>query len=147
MILFNPETSVTISKINIRHPKTSHEMQGRAYKIFCTRLARHPQHAWYCIMHGIYLSSCYFHFPPQQKLYDEMVARTNNNIKLGRVPDHLRKHHKGFSEWELGASRSDHHTILQVQSIPSSYQHITNCQSYQSKAYNLQEHKSLRIIL
>lgn len=84
-----------------------------------------------------------FIFLLKQKLYDEMVARTNDIIKLGRVPDHLRKHHKGFREWELGANRSDHHTILQVQIIPSSYQHITNCQSYLSKAYNLQQHNPL----
>ncbi|KAH6837712.1 hypothetical protein C2S53_003715 [Perilla frutescens var. hirtella] len=49
-----------------------------------------------------------------KKLYDEMEARINDNMKLGRVPDQLRKHHKGFHEWELGASRSDHRTILQV---------------------------------
>ncbi|XP_047957168.1 cellulose synthase-like protein E6 isoform X2 [Salvia hispanica] len=49
-----------------------------------------------------------------KKLYNEMEAQITDIMKLGRVPDHLRKHHKGLCEWESGASRSNHHTILQV---------------------------------
>ncbi|KAL1537221.1 cellulose synthase-like protein E6 isoform X2 [Salvia divinorum] len=49
-----------------------------------------------------------------KKLYNEMEAQITDIMKLGRVPDHLRKHHKGLREWESGVSRSNHHTILQV---------------------------------
>ncbi|XP_057765098.1 cellulose synthase-like protein E6 [Salvia miltiorrhiza] len=45
-----------------------------------------------------------------KKLYNEMEARINEIVEQGRVPEH----HKGVGEWEFGASRSDHHTILQV---------------------------------
>ncbi|KAK4484983.1 hypothetical protein RD792_007590 [Penstemon davidsonii] len=49
-----------------------------------------------------------------KKQYEEMNERINENMKLGRIPDELRKQHKGFREWESNASRSDHQTILQV---------------------------------
>ncbi|KAG6394167.1 hypothetical protein SASPL_144747 [Salvia splendens] len=49
-----------------------------------------------------------------KKLYNKMEAQITGIMKLGRVPDQLRKHHKGLREWESGASRSNHHTILQV---------------------------------
>ncbi|KAG6394169.1 hypothetical protein SASPL_144749 [Salvia splendens] len=49
-----------------------------------------------------------------KNLYNEMEAGITDIMKLGRVPDHLRKHHKGLREWESGTSRSNHQTILQV---------------------------------
>ncbi|XP_042030591.1 cellulose synthase-like protein E1 isoform X1 [Salvia splendens] len=49
-----------------------------------------------------------------KRLYNEMEEGITDIMKLGRVPDHLRKHHKGLREWESGASRTNHHTILQV---------------------------------
>ncbi|KAL3820845.1 hypothetical protein ACJIZ3_006750 [Penstemon smallii] len=48
------------------------------------------------------------------KQYEEMNERINENMNLGRIPDELRKQHKGFREWESNASRSNHQTILQI---------------------------------
>ncbi|CAI9755084.1 unnamed protein product [Fraxinus pennsylvanica] len=49
-----------------------------------------------------------------KNLFEEMKGRVDVAMKLGRVPDELRKQHKGFREWELGASRRDHQTILEI---------------------------------
>ncbi|KAL2483904.1 Cellulose synthase-like protein E1 [Forsythia ovata] len=47
-------------------------------------------------------------------LFQEMKERINEIMKLGRIPDELQKQHKGFREWELGASKRDHQTILEI---------------------------------
>ncbi|KAG6394166.1 hypothetical protein SASPL_144746 [Salvia splendens] len=73
----------------------------------------------------------------KQKLHSEMEAQVTDIMKLGRVPDHLRKHHKGLREWESGASRSNHHTILQGHDIayvqyPQRFDNITKNDLYGS---------------
>ncbi|KAL2467064.1 Cellulose synthase-like protein E1 [Abeliophyllum distichum] len=49
-----------------------------------------------------------------KNLFQEMKERINEIMKLGRIPDELQKQHKGFREWELGASKRDHQTILEI---------------------------------
>ncbi|MBA0861338.1 hypothetical protein Goshw_026976 [Gossypium schwendimanii] len=49
-----------------------------------------------------------------QKLYEEMKMRIEATIKLKRIPDHIRKQHKGFREWDFVLSKHDHQTILQI---------------------------------
>ncbi|CAK9182210.1 unnamed protein product [Ilex paraguariensis] len=49
-----------------------------------------------------------------KRLYSEMEKRINNAMKLGRIPDKLRREHKGFREWDVFSSKRDHHTILQM---------------------------------
>ncbi|KAG8478884.1 hypothetical protein CXB51_028736 [Gossypium anomalum] len=49
-----------------------------------------------------------------KKLYEEMKMRIEATIKLNRIPDHIRKQHKGFREWDFVLSKHDHQTILQI---------------------------------
>ncbi|PPD82637.1 hypothetical protein GOBAR_DD20427 [Gossypium barbadense] len=49
-----------------------------------------------------------------QKLYDEMKMRIEATTKLDRIPDYIRKQHKGFREWDFVTSKRDHQTILQI---------------------------------
>ncbi|KAA3473339.1 cellulose synthase-like protein E1 [Gossypium australe] len=49
-----------------------------------------------------------------QKLYDEMKMRIEATKKLDRIPDYIRKQHKGFCEWDFVTNKRDHQTILQI---------------------------------
>ncbi|GAB4845931.1 glycosyltransferase 2 [Ancistrocladus abbreviatus] len=49
-----------------------------------------------------------------KKLYEEMENRIEMSTKLGRISEEIRAKHKGFSQWDSYASRSDHDTILQI---------------------------------
>ncbi|XP_016723283.1 cellulose synthase-like protein E1 [Gossypium hirsutum] len=49
-----------------------------------------------------------------KKLYDEMKMRIEATTKLDRIPDYIRKQHKGFREWDFVTSKRDHQTILQI---------------------------------
>ncbi|KAK3432266.1 hypothetical protein EUGRSUZ_E03847 [Eucalyptus grandis] len=43
-----------------------------------------------------------------------MKKRIETVAELGRIPDDIRKQHKGFLEWDTVLSRRDHQTILQI---------------------------------
>ncbi|KAI3434149.1 2OG-FeII_Oxy_2 domain-containing protein [Psidium guajava] len=49
-----------------------------------------------------------------KNLYKDMKRRIEAMAELGRVPDDVRKQHKGFTEWDFISSRRDHQTILQI---------------------------------
>ncbi|XVE62579.1 hypothetical protein DITRI_Ditri06bG0129600 [Diplodiscus trichospermus] len=49
-----------------------------------------------------------------KKLYEEMKMRIETTTKSNRIPEEIRKIHKGFLEWESVSSKSDHQTILQI---------------------------------
>ncbi|XP_021902179.1 cellulose synthase-like protein E6 isoform X2 [Carica papaya] len=49
-----------------------------------------------------------------KRLYEEMKERIETATKLGRIPEEIRKQHKGFREWDFVSSRHDHQTILQI---------------------------------
>ncbi|KAL2467062.1 Cellulose synthase-like protein E1 [Abeliophyllum distichum] len=49
-----------------------------------------------------------------KNLFQEMEERIHEIMKLGRILDELQKQHKGFREWELGASKCYHQTILEI---------------------------------
>ncbi|KAE8722256.1 Cellulose synthase-like protein E1 [Hibiscus syriacus] len=49
-----------------------------------------------------------------KKQYEDMRMRIEATTKMNRIPDHIRKQHKGFREWDLGSSKHDHQTILQI---------------------------------
>ncbi|XVF42562.1 hypothetical protein PTKIN_Ptkin01aG0373400 [Pterospermum kingtungense] len=49
-----------------------------------------------------------------KKLYEEMKMRIETTTKLNRIPDDIRKQHKGFREWDFVSSKRDHQTILQI---------------------------------
>lgn len=46
-----------------------------------------------------------------------MKKRIETVAELGRIPDDIRKQHKGFLEWDTFLSRREHQTILQVSYI------------------------------
>jgi hypothetical protein len=48
-----------------------------------------------------------------------MKKRIETTAERGQISEEIRKEHKGFSEWNLVASRRDHQTILQVLSTLS----------------------------
>lgn len=43
-----------------------------------------------------------------------MEERIDTAVNLGRIPDDIRKTHKGFKEWDSVVSRKDHQTVLEV---------------------------------
>ncbi|TYJ11184.1 hypothetical protein E1A91_A11G257700v1 [Gossypium mustelinum] len=49
-----------------------------------------------------------------KKLYDGMKMRIEATTKLDRIPDYIRKQHKGFHEWDFITHKHDHQTILQI---------------------------------
>nr|AFZ78595.1 cellulose synthase-like protein [Populus tomentosa] len=49
-----------------------------------------------------------------KKLYIDMKYQIEATTKLGKVPEEIRKEHKGFHEWNFISSRRDHQTILQI---------------------------------
>ena len=49
-----------------------------------------------------------------QKLFKDMEMRIEAATKLNRIPEHIRKEHKGFREWNSVLSKGDHQSILQV---------------------------------
>ncbi|XP_021287709.1 cellulose synthase-like protein E1 isoform X2 [Herrania umbratica] len=49
-----------------------------------------------------------------KKLYEDMENRIESAAKLGRLSKEICSKHRGFSQWNLYASRRDHHTILQI---------------------------------
>ncbi|KAK8504571.1 hypothetical protein V6N11_019250 [Hibiscus sabdariffa] len=49
-----------------------------------------------------------------KKQYEEMKMRIEAAAKMNRIPEHIRKQHKGFREWDLVSSKRDHQTILQI---------------------------------
>jgi hypothetical protein len=54
-----------------------------------------------------------------QTSYEDMKKRIETTAERGQISEEIRKEHKGFSEWNLVASRRDHQTILQVLSTLS----------------------------
>ncbi|KAF3329495.1 cellulose synthase-like protein E6 isoform X1 [Carex littledalei] len=49
-----------------------------------------------------------------KRLYEGMERSINSVANSGVVPDDIRKQHKGFSEWNGNATRSDHQPIVQI---------------------------------
>ncbi|KAE8660025.1 Cellulose synthase-like protein E1 [Hibiscus syriacus] len=49
-----------------------------------------------------------------KKSYEDLKIRIETVTKLGRIPDDIRKEHKGFREWDIVLSQHDHQTILQI---------------------------------
>ncbi|OMO55276.1 Cellulose synthase [Corchorus olitorius] len=49
-----------------------------------------------------------------KKLYEDMKMRIETTTKLNRIPEEIRKQHKGFREWDFVSSKRDHQTILQI---------------------------------
>lgn len=49
-----------------------------------------------------------------KKLYEEMKARIKDTVRQGAISNQQRKQHKGFDEWDMVSSRTDHHTLLQI---------------------------------
>ncbi|KAL3740964.1 hypothetical protein ACJRO7_022133 [Eucalyptus globulus] len=49
-----------------------------------------------------------------KNLYEDMKKRIETVAELGRIPDDIRKQHKGFLEWDTVLSQRDHQTILQI---------------------------------
>ncbi|XVF42561.1 hypothetical protein PTKIN_Ptkin01aG0373300 [Pterospermum kingtungense] len=49
-----------------------------------------------------------------KELYEDMKMRIETITKLNRVPENIRKQHKGFHEWDFVSSKRDHQTILQI---------------------------------
>ncbi|KAK6289067.1 hypothetical protein POUND7_000608 [Theobroma cacao] len=49
-----------------------------------------------------------------KKLYEDMKMRIETTTKLNRIPEDIRKQHKGFREWDFVSSKHDHQTILQI---------------------------------
>ncbi|OMO55279.1 Cellulose synthase [Corchorus olitorius] len=43
-----------------------------------------------------------------------MKTRIETTTKLNRIPEEIRKQHKGFREWDFVSSKRDHQTILQI---------------------------------
>ncbi|MBA0632830.1 hypothetical protein Godav_001506 [Gossypium davidsonii] len=48
------------------------------------------------------------------KSYEDMKSRIESITRLGKVPAHRRKEHKGFDEWDFVLSRHHHPSILQI---------------------------------
>ncbi|GMI79056.1 cellulose synthase like E1 [Hibiscus trionum] len=49
-----------------------------------------------------------------KKQYEDMKMRIEATTKMNRIPEHIRKQHKGFREWDLVSSKRYHQTILQI---------------------------------
>uniref|UniRef100_A0A2P2JL30 Cellulose synthase-like protein n=1 Tax=Rhizophora mucronata TaxID=61149 RepID=A0A2P2JL30_RHIMU len=49
-----------------------------------------------------------------KQLYKDMKNQIESITKLGRVPEEIRRQHKGFKEWDFVSSKRDHQTILQI---------------------------------
>ncbi|KAJ7963605.1 Cellulose synthase [Quillaja saponaria] len=49
-----------------------------------------------------------------KKLYEEMKNRIESALELGKVPEDIRKHHKGFLEWNPKIAKQDHQSIVQI---------------------------------
>ncbi|XVF30802.1 hypothetical protein REPUB_Repub16aG0089600 [Reevesia pubescens] len=49
-----------------------------------------------------------------KKIYEEMKMRIETITKLNRIPEDIRKQHKGFREWDFLSSKHDHQTIIQI---------------------------------
>ncbi|XVF06600.1 hypothetical protein REPUB_Repub06bG0063100 [Reevesia pubescens] len=49
-----------------------------------------------------------------KKLYEDMRMRIETTTKLNRIPQDIRKQHKGFLEWDFVSSKRDHQTIVQI---------------------------------
>ncbi|GAB2265023.1 hypothetical protein Dimus_000091 [Dionaea muscipula] len=49
-----------------------------------------------------------------KKLYEEMEKRIETQTKLGRIPDHVREKHTGFSKWDTYKAQNDHDAIVQI---------------------------------
>ncbi|XP_039028210.1 cellulose synthase-like protein E6 [Hibiscus syriacus] len=54
------------------------------------------------------------HWLSVKKLYDEANMRIKTTRKKNKIPEDIRKQHKGFREWDFVTSRNDHQTILQI---------------------------------
>ncbi|KAI6704719.1 hypothetical protein NL676_007681 [Syzygium grande] len=46
--------------------------------------------------------------------YEDMKKQIETVAELGRIPEDIRKQHKGFLEWDTVSSQRDHQTILQI---------------------------------
>ncbi|XP_043691035.1 cellulose synthase-like protein E6 isoform X2 [Telopea speciosissima] len=86
---------------------------------FCNKYKWEPRSPDALFASGIFTSDG-DHFPRGdewlviKKLYEDMRKRVMSASELGRVPEEVRKQHKGFSEWNAGVTKRDHHTILQM---------------------------------
>ncbi|KAE8663142.1 hypothetical protein F3Y22_tig00113096pilonHSYRG00099 [Hibiscus syriacus] len=49
-----------------------------------------------------------------QKQYEDVKMRIETTTKLNRIPQHIRKQHEGFREWDFVSSKRDQQTILQI---------------------------------
>ncbi|KAK8651993.1 hypothetical protein V6N13_141564 [Hibiscus sabdariffa] len=54
------------------------------------------------------------HWLSIKKLYEETKMRIETSRKMNKIPEDIRKQHKGFREWDFVTSRNDHQTILQI---------------------------------
>lgn len=50
-------------------------------------------------------------------MYDEMKNRIESITGLGRIPEEIKKQHKGFLEWDSVLTRQDHQPIVQVEFV------------------------------
>ncbi|KAF7815988.1 cellulose synthase-like protein E6 [Senna tora] len=49
-----------------------------------------------------------------KKLYEDMKSEIELVVEKGKVPDEIRKQHKGFSEWNSKTTKKDHQSIVQI---------------------------------
>ncbi|GMI84525.1 cellulose synthase like E1 [Hibiscus trionum] len=54
------------------------------------------------------------HWLEIKKQYDKTKMRIETTEKMNKIPEYIRKQHKGFREWDFVTSRNDHQTILQI---------------------------------
>ncbi|KAF7815987.1 cellulose synthase-like protein E6 [Senna tora] len=49
-----------------------------------------------------------------KKLYEDMKSEIELVVEKGKVPEEIRKQHKGFSEWNSKTTKKDHQSIVQI---------------------------------